>query len=136
MPTFRKSERLCSKLLIDKLFVQGNKFHCFPFSVRWMVCTEPRFEAPAQVMLVTPKRKLRHAVERNRTRRLMRECYRANKPALYETLSHTGQKIILSVSYIHNGVLDYAVMQPKFNKMMTLLKQQIEDPSCETSSSS
>ncbi len=137
MPTFSKKERLCSKLLIDKLFSQGNKLHCFPFSVRWMPCAEQRFDAPAQVMLVAPKRKLHHAVDRNRTRRLMRECYRANKLSFYETLDCTGEKIILSVSYIHHEVLDYAIMQHKFDKMMTLLKKQIEEQqaSCESSSS-
>ncbi len=134
MPTFSKNERLCSKLLIDKLFAQGHKFHCFPFSVRWMHCPEQSFEAPAQVMLVTPKRKLHHAVDRNRTRRLMRECYRANKLALYDTLEKDRKKIILSISYIHNEVVDYAMIQPKFDKMMALLKKQLEEQSpCETS---
>ena len=107
MSTFSKSERLCSRNLIDPLFASGNRLLVFPFSVRWTYCPDETFAAPAQIMLVTPKRKLHHAVDRNRTRRMMRECYRANKPALYGWLTAHNRKIILAVSYIHTPRLDF-----------------------------
>jgi ribonuclease P protein component len=126
MPTFSKQERLCSQSLITQLFDAGERFMAFPFSVRWMFCPNDAFVSPAQIMMVAPKRKLHHAVDRNRTRRLMRECYRSHKVALYEQLNRNNKKIILSVNYIHNEVMDYATMMTKFDKMMTQLQKQIE----------
>ena len=120
---------LCSRRLIDKLFANGSRLLVFPFSVRWMFCDEEPFAAPAQVMLVAPKRKLHHAVDRNRTRRLMRECYRSAKPTLYARLDLGNRKIVLAISYIHNELMDYATMQSKFSKLMAKLQEQLEGPS-------
>lgn len=128
MYTFSKGERLCSQKLIDTVFQQGERLMVFPFSVRWMVIPEGDtvpFESHAQVLIVAPKRKLRHAVDRNRTKRLMRECYRLQKPELYQFLEENRLRLILSLSYMHNEVFPYSVLYPKSAKMLTKLKQEI-----------
>ena len=77
--TFKKSERLCSKRYIKYLFAKGEKILVFPFSVYWCVCVNEDIPAPAQVMISVSKRKMKHAVDRNHTKRVIRECYRLHK---------------------------------------------------------
>lgn len=77
--TFRKSERLCSKKVIDALFASGNKsFSAFPLRVVYMERPEP----VSQVLISVSKRHFKHAVDRNCVKRQIREAYRLNKDLL------------------------------------------------------
>ncbi|MDY5969222.1 MAG: ribonuclease P protein component [Bacteroidales bacterium] len=124
MPTFRKKEHLCSTRRINQLFAEGERLMVFPFSVRWMLVDD--LSLPAQVMIVVPKRKLRHAVNRNRTRRLIRECYRQSKQPLYDTLSREGLQLVWSIVYVHGEVMPFKKLSPKFTKLMATLCKTIQ----------
>ncbi len=64
--TFGKEERLCSRRLIDQLYTDGHRLMAFPYSVQWMVVDGDMVAQPTcQVMIVAPKRKFHHAVDRN-----------------------------------------------------------------------
>jgi ribonuclease P protein component len=126
MPTFSKSERLCSKTTIERLYHSENRIICFPLSVRWML-VEPRSESERlQVLIVAPKKKLKHAVDRNRTKRVMRECYRMRKDNLASQLRSRGTAMALSVNYIHDHTPDFHRMEAAFDKMFRLLAEAIE----------
>ena len=125
MPTFRKSERLCSQKVIDQLFLSGKKMLVFPFSIHWCECEYGTIDTPAQVLIATSKRKLHHAVDRNRVKRLMRECYRLSKPQLYNILQQKEKNIYLSINYIHNKPLDFHTMQAKYAKVLDELENEI-----------
>lgn len=118
--TFKKEEHLCSQRLIDQLYNEGHRLMAFPYSVQWM-----KVEGPCQVMIVAPKRKFHHAVDRNRVRRLTRECYRLRKPAFYEFLSQHGISIIFSMVYIHNEILTYEQLGHKMDKLLAALEKEI-----------
>lgn len=127
MPTLCKQERLCSRRLREQLFGQGRHFTVYPLNVHWMLVHDPLVTAPAQVMLATSKRKLHHAVQRNRARRLMRECYRSHKEQLYEWLREHECQLLISINYIHTEVVDYRKLANKFNKLVELLLQQLQE---------
>ena len=118
--TFKKEERLCSRQLIDQLYEKGHRLMAFPFSVQWMTVN-----GPTQVMIVAPKRKFHHAVDRNRVRRLTRECYRLRKPAFYEFLEEHGVNIIFSIVYIHNEIMSYEQLGHKMDKLFAALEKEI-----------
>ena len=118
--TFKKEERLCSRRLIDQLYTEGHRLMAFPFSVQWM-----KVEGPCQVMIVAPKRKFHHAVDRNRVRRLTRECYRLRKPDFYTFLEEHGISIALSMVYIHNELMTYEQLDKKMDKLFEALKNDI-----------
>lgn len=126
MPTLSKQERLCSRRLREQLFKQGRHFTVYPLNVHWMFVHDPLVTTPAQVMLATSKRKLRHAVQRNRARRLMRECYRTRKEQLYEWLQQHQCQLLMSVNYIHTEVVDYHKLADKFNQLVEQLLRQLQ----------
>ena len=138
--TLKKEERLCSRRLIDQLYAEGHRLMAFPFSVQWMVvssqcATQERgsqlttahcpLNTPCQVLIVAPKRKFKHAVDRNRVRRLTRECYRLRKPAFYAFLEEQGISIVFSMVYIHNEIMTYEQLGKKMDKLFELLEKEI-----------
>ena len=128
---FGKPERLCSKKLIDGLFLAGHRLMVFPYSIRWQIV--PQSELPegvvAQVLIATSKKKFKHAVDRNRVKRLTRECYRLHKPQLYQYLTEHHCTLVLAVNYVHNEIFDYATLMHKFDKLTKTLIHDIEQHS-------
>lgn len=118
--TFKKEERLCSRQLIDRLYNEGHRLMAFPYSVQWM-----KVDGPCQVIIVAPKRKFHHAVDRNRVRRLTRECYRLRKHILYQFLEEHGISIIFSMIYIHNEIMPYEQLGHKMDKLLAALEKEI-----------
>ena len=80
MQTFSKSERLCSKIAIEKLVEEGKSFHLSPFKISWLSNTEE--SVPVQILISVPKRTFKRAVYRNLLKRRIREAYRKNKQSL------------------------------------------------------
>lgn len=106
----------------------------FPYSIHWMTVPKGTLpdNIPAQVLIATSKKKFRHAVDRNRVKRLTRECYRLHKSQLYSHLISTDTCIILSVNYIHNSILDYHTLYHKFDKIIGQLESLLPTPSHNT----
>ena len=81
LSTFPKAEHLCGKTEFQLLFKEGKAYYA-PF----LTMLVRRVEAPVfsvRVGVVAPKKKFRHAVDRNRMKRLLREAYRLQKPSLH-----------------------------------------------------
>lgn len=89
--SFPKKEKLVSRKLIDHLFAGGGSksISCFPLRLVFMVldhndealeikgCNEQM--ADAQMLISVPKRCFKHAVDRNRVKRQVREAYRKHR---------------------------------------------------------
>lgn len=76
---FPKAEHLCLRKEIDALFSSGSRaLSVFP--LRAVFRLTPSGKPPrAKVLLSVSKRRLHHAVDRNRVKRQLREAYRHNK---------------------------------------------------------
>lgn len=122
---FPKAEHLCSQRVIDRLYDEGYHLKAYPYAVQWMVVSES--SVPCQVMIVAPKRKFHHAVDRNRVRRLTRECYRLHKQQLLPYLQEHGLHIALSLVYIHNEIMTYDHLCHKFDKLLSALQRDIDE---------
>jgi ribonuclease P protein component len=98
--TFSKHERLTGKTSIDQLFNEGKSFNLFPFRVFYNIADHPA-EPAVRLLIAIPKKKVKHAVDRNRLRRLVREAYRLNKPGFVSFLET--KSIHLHVALIYTG---------------------------------
>jgi ribonuclease P protein component len=118
--TFDKSERLCSTKIIAGLFENGNIFYSSLFKVVWGRSPVP-LPGPAQVAFSVPKKGFRLAVTRNLIKRRMREAYRKNKKALYETLTSENIQIAFVVIIKGNTVPDYLTIEKSMKEMINKL---------------
>jgi len=86
--TLKKNERIASRRLIDQLFA-GSSSHslaAFPLRVVYIIKERAREESPVQVLVSVSKRHFRHAVDRNRAKRQLREAWRHHKETLASAL--------------------------------------------------
>lgn len=129
--TFKKSERLNSKLVIDKLFAGGNSSNAvFPLRVVFMPI--PADEAPdsmngvpASVMISVPKKRFHHAVDRNRMKRLVREAYRLNKGILWDALEGKDFKVAVAFVCITSEMPSYQQVSKAVRKSLVRITEKI-----------
>jgi ribonuclease P protein component len=117
--SFPKKEHLTKKEHFDKLHSAGRGVKSFPFSLRYM---EAELEEGLQrkVAILAPKRGLNKAVDRNKMKRQMRELYRLNKPAIFDS----GVQEIWSLRYLGNRLNDYAFLEAGFLNLLKAYEKQ------------
>ncbi len=104
MFTFKKSERITSLKEIDSLFERGKSSSVVVFPIRAVYQTYlmPQDKpAPAVKVLVSvAKKRLHHAVDRNRAKRQVREAYRLLHLPLTEAVKRLNPPTGLRVAFI------------------------------------
>ena len=98
---FPKRERIVSKKLIDQIFSGKGSHSLAAFPLRVVVmersfasegdagqvpALRPDGEPPVVVLMSVSKRHFKHAVDRNRVKRQLREAYRLNKQLLTDRI--------------------------------------------------
>jgi ribonuclease P protein component len=109
--SFGKEYKLCSKILIDKLFQEGKRLRFDPFSLVFAQ-GEFEFKAPFQVLISVPKKQFKRASDRNFVKRRIREIIRKNKVFLNHQ-QDGNNKILLAIVYNFNQQLTFAEMEQK-----------------------
>jgi ribonuclease P protein component len=126
MFSFRKEERLCSKILIEKLFSDGKSFVCYPFKINYYFI-EKKQNVPLQLLITVPKRNFKSAVKRNYIKRQIRESYRNNKDKICNTLFNCNLRLIISISYINKEISEFGIIQEKLKKAMVKLEDIVQN---------
>ena len=122
--SFGKEYKLCSRILIDKLFQEGKRLRFDPFSLVYLTGNH-EFKTPFQVLISVPKKQFKRAHDRNYVKRRIREILRKNKSFL-DLQQADNNKILLAVVYNFNQQLTFAEMEQKLvtalEKLSTKLK--------------
>lgn len=104
---------MCGKLRIASLYKEGQKFVVWPLRVTFMPAND------TQVLIWAPKSLFKHAVDRNKLRRLMREAWRLNKTEL-------NKSFLLALNYIDKTMLPYATIEKAVKKTIRKLNEETD----------
>lgn len=126
MASFSKKERLCSHNLIQELLKNGNSFFDFPFRCVWTLTEQS--DSPMKVAFSVPKRRLKHAHQRNLIKRRLRNAYRLNKSALTTLLEESDQSVICLLVYNSSEIFSYSEIEVKIKNVLNRLEQQLFVP--------
>ena len=118
---FGKNQKLKSFKVIGKLFESGNSFISYPFKIVWLYneTTSPYCKFSVSV----PKRKYKHAVDRNLIKRKIREAYRLNKSIL--EAENKLPKIDFMIIYLSSTNAEYAIFVNAMKIALGKLRNQI-----------
>jgi ribonuclease P protein component len=122
MPTFNKHERLCSKKLLDKLFLEGKTTLVYPLKITYLEINLDN-PSPAKVVFIVSKKRFKKANKRNLIRRRMREAYRITKEKFYSNLNVNNIQYIVSISYVANDILPFDTFLEQLKKGIKLISQ-------------
>jgi ribonuclease P protein component len=124
---FYKKERLKSRKVIGSLFKEKQSVGSFPLRFFYIKSlAEDSFFL--QSAFSVSKKYFKKAVDRNRLKRLMRECLRLNKERLLLFLDDKGIKSAGMWVYLGSEIIDYQEMNKamikSINKLMTDLNNE------------
>lgn len=128
--TLSKEERLCSKLLIGKLF-GGNASSCisaWPLRAVFLL-TDKRTDTDVQVELLVSvsKRFFKRAVKRNRVKRQIREAYRTNKSLLTNKMVlQPDKKLLMAVIWMDSNLHPSSQVEEKIQKLLKRLEEKLD----------
>ena len=129
-----KYDKLCSSTAIDQLFSRGadsmtKSVMAYPLRAVWRVNEKRTAGSQIQFLISIPKKRLRHAVDRVKMRRRVREAYRLNKN---NYLSAESDRIDLAFIYVADDLKDYQSIEKAVTR---ILHKITDDKSLEQSNS-
>ncbi len=122
--TFKKTERLSSRKIIESLLSAGMSELRFPYRIFWKLNGPDA--SPLQVAISIPKKKIRKAVDRTLLKRRTREIFRLQKQGLYEALGN-GKSVHLFIIYVSDKVLPYSTLEISLGTLINNLSQLIHE---------
>jgi ribonuclease P protein component len=122
--TFPKKEHLCGEIRIGKLYAEGKAFIVYPLRVVYKV-SEGADNVPLKVLVSVPKKRFKHAVDRNRIKRLMRETYRLNKLKINELATEKELAIQIAFNYVADNEMDFASLNRKMEKALSQIAEKM-----------
>lgn len=140
----KKSERLTSQLIIEKLFAGGNaSMAAFPLRIVYMTMRKDGKngndgsdenggkngnqvgEPLVSILVSVPKKRFRHAVDRNRMKRLIREAYRLNKHILWNSLEGKDYRLVLAFVCITDTLPTFYAVNKSMKKALVRITERL-----------
>ncbi len=94
--SFPKQEKIVSRTDIEKLFVEAKSHSVsnYPLRVVYSMKERQPEDLPVKLLVSVSKKHFKHAVDRNRVKRQIREIYRRNKQLLYSSIPDDKQMLV------------------------------------------
>jgi ribonuclease P protein component len=92
---------MVSLKLIESLFGGGcsQSVAAFPLRAVYMLSERQPNDAPVQLLISVPKKRFKHAVDRNRVKRQVREAFRQYKDLLWQVVPEE-QRLLLAFIWL------------------------------------
>lgn len=124
-----KKEKLCSATAIGKLFSRDAAnftVSAYPMRVFWHLNPDRNSDAPVQFLISVPKKRLRHAVDRVKMRRRIREAFRL----LHQDYPMPdGMKVDVAFVYVSSDLHPFASISKSMHKMLAAISNHDYEPS-------
>lgn len=124
--TLSKEERICSKKLINELFT-GNRrsMTAFPLRVVFMKRTIVDDQPRAAMLVSVPKRYLKHAVDRNRVKRQVREAFRCNKSIITQNLTDDHEAVAMAFVWLTDEKFPSSEVENRMVRLLTRISESL-----------
>jgi len=122
---YPKNNRLCGKIVIDRMFARGKRLHISPILFIYLPETNKKSQV-LRSLIVVPKKKVKLSVKRNAIKRRMIEAYRKNKYLLEEELTTKGNKINIGIVFQARKEMPYKVLEQKIILGLKNIKKRYE----------
>lgn len=120
-----KTERLHGRKAVGSLFSSGKSFFVHPFKVITIRRDEPG-PSPLRFLVTVSRRNFKHAVDRNRIKRLVREAWRLNKKELIVQLNVHDLSIDVALIYTGRTILGFEETSGKIILILQRLLKEYE----------
>ncbi|SFU27138.1 ribonuclease P protein component [Pustulibacterium marinum] len=111
---FPKDEKLKSKTLIQEMFREGNAVSKYPLKLVFIQSSLPK-EVTFQTGVSVSKRYFKHAVDRNKIKRFLRETYRHEKNNI---LNQTTDNYAFMILYTGKEMPNYDFIKQKMQQLV------------------
>lgn len=125
----KKEERLYLREDLRPLFATpSGSFTAYPYRVVYRLLpsdTATRGYTPVSILISVGKKKFRHAVDRNRVKRLTREAYRCHKQTLLAEATQRSLSIHIALIMLDKELPTLGVVEKSIKKMTSRIIQVI-----------
>lgn len=122
--TLSKEERICSKKLINELFTgNGRSMTAFPLRVVFMKRTIVDGQPRAAMLVSVPKRYFKHAVDRNRVKRQVREAFRRNKSIITQNLTDDHEAVAMAFVWLTDEKFPSSEVENRMVRLLTRISE-------------
>lgn len=123
-----KSEKLCSRLAIARLFGGEAGRGTTAYPLRAVYAVTPDDASPTRFLISIPKKRHRRAVARVLLRRRVREAYRLNRTRLADVAAATRCHVDIAFLYLSNDVADYRRIEQQMCLILDRIAADISNP--------
>ena len=121
-----QNERLKSRKQIEFLFSQGQSFHSSPFKIYYSAVPVTDKRKQLQFAVGVGTRYFKHAVDRNRVKRLIREAYRLQKQELQQMIQEKELQLTMFFIFTGKAVPDFEIIKEKMKLALDKLISGIQ----------
>ena len=126
--TFRKAEKICNQKQIDNLFSEGKSIRSGMFRLHYLV-SDTAVTPAVQLLIAVPKRNLRHAITRNRMKRLIRESYRLHKQKVLDFFCSRNKHCDIAIVFTGQQCISQQETHTAINELLDrLIKTHEKNP--------
>jgi ribonuclease P protein component len=122
--TLGAGERLKREQHIEALFRTGKALSVFPLRIIWQLVPKAAEPFTIRAGFSAPKKKFKRATDRNSIKRLLREAWRLQKPALESGIPE-GRQLHIFILFTDKALPDYDAVYAAIGKGIVQLQKAL-----------